>query len=89
MVPLLASSVLAHGRMFWTTKNQNWAISAALSAAIGVYTGVVLGEDIETLRKSNTAEVAETATRFCNLHHLRLVMAAAGFGLSLVGLADL
>ena len=89
MVPLLISSTLAHASAFWTTANRNWAISGVIIMLIGPYTAMVLGEDIETLRKAEDSEVAKTAKRFCNLHHFRLVMALAGFGLSLVGLAEM
>ena len=89
MVPLLLSSTLAHGGAFWTTSNRNWAVSGILLMLIGPYTGAVLGEDIETLRQAESSQVAETARRFCNLHHVRLVMAAAGFSLSLLSLASL
>jgi hypothetical protein len=69
--------------------NLNWAISGLLLMLIGPYTAVVLGEDIETLRKADSTEVEETTKRFCRLHHVRLVLAVAGFGLSLFGLAEL
>lgn len=53
------------------------------------YTKLVLMEDIQALRDSSTGEVKETATRFCNRHHVRLVMAAAGFITALVSLAEM
>lgn len=60
-----------------------------LLGCIGPYTGIVLGEDIEALRKSNCEEVEETTRRFCRMHHLRLLAAGVGFGLSLVALFEL
>ena len=53
------------------------------------YTKLVLMEDINALRNGTTEDVRKTTTRFCNLHHVRLVMAAAGFITALVSLAEM
>lgn len=53
------------------------------------YTKLVLMEDINALRNGTTEDVRKTATRFCNLHHVRLAMAAAGFVTALVSLAEM
>ena len=79
MVPVLLTGVASNILAFRQTKHVNFAYTAVLLGCIGPYTGVVLGEDIEALRKSSQGEVEETVKRFCNLHHLRLVVAAAGF----------
>ena len=89
MIPVLVSGVLSNLLAFRLTKHVNFAYTAALIGCIGPYTGIILGEDIEALRKSNAAEVGKSTRRFCNLHHVRLVAAAAGFGLSLFALADI
>lgn len=91
MVSLILTATLAHGGAYYTSvarNRNNWAISGFLLMMIGPYTAIVLGEDIETLRKADSKEVATTARRFCNLHHVRLVLAVAGFGLSLISLAE-
>ena len=89
MVPVLISGVLSNLLAFRLTKHVNFVYTAALIGCIGPYTGIILGEDIDALRKSDAAEVGNTTRRFCNLHHLRLVLATAGFGLSLFALAEI
>jgi Domain of unknown function (DUF1772) len=89
MVPLLFSTSVAHAVAYGTTKDKNWALSGILIMLVGPYTKVVLMEDITTLRKADATEVKETITRFCKLHHVRLVLAMVGLGLSLVGLAEM
>jgi uncharacterized membrane protein len=89
MVPLLGTTALAQIAAWVLSSNKSWIISGTCLFLVGPYTAIVLGEDIEKLRASTTEEVAETTKRFCNLHHVRTVLAAIGFGLSLVTLADL
>lgn len=89
MIPMLLSSVVSNVVAYKMTSNGKFAWSAAFIGCIGPYTGIVLGEDIESLRDSNCEEVEETTRRFCRLHHFRLVVAGVGFGLSLVALAEL
>mmetsp|Transcript_34506 Transcript_34506/g.83516 ORF Transcript_34506/g.83516 Transcript_34506/m.83516 type:complete len:154 (-) Transcript_34506:1946-2407(-) len=89
MIPVLLSGVISNIMAFRLTNHVNFAYTASLIGCIGPYTGIILGEDIEALRKSNDEEVGETARRFCKLHHVRLVAAAAGFGMALVALAEI
>mmetsp|Transcript_24610 Transcript_24610/g.37456 ORF Transcript_24610/g.37456 Transcript_24610/m.37456 type:complete len:90 (-) Transcript_24610:67-336(-) len=89
MIPVLASGFVSNLVAYHVTKHVNFAYAAALIGCIGPYTGIVLGEDIQALRKSNVSEVKESTRSFCALHHLRLVAAAAGFGLSLFALAEM
>mmetsp|Transcript_26699 Transcript_26699/g.56775 ORF Transcript_26699/g.56775 Transcript_26699/m.56775 type:complete len:154 (-) Transcript_26699:89-550(-) len=89
MIPVLASGVMSNLLAFRLTKHVNFAYTATLIGCIGPYTGIILGEDIEALRNSNALEVEKCTRRFCKLHHLRLVAAAAGFGLSLFALAEM
>ena len=89
MKPLLLSGVICNAIAYRTTRHVNFAATASLLACIGPYTAVVLGEDIESLRKSSCREVEETTYHFCKMHHLRLVAAGAGFGLSLLALSEM
>lgn len=89
MVPVILGGTISNLTAYFQTKNIHFAITSGLICLIGPYTGFVLGEDIEALRKSDPVDVAETARRFCNLHHVRLVAAATGFGFALTALADL
>ena len=89
MVPLIFSGTLSNLTAYYQTKNVKFAITSGLILFIGPYTGIVLREDIEALRKSDPVNVAETARRFCNLHHVRLVAAATGFGFALMALVEL
>lgn len=86
MMPLLLATTAFQGATWHATRDRQWLASGAVLFAIAPYTFLVLGEDIEKLRTSSDGDVAETARRFCRLHHVRLVMAIAGFGMSLVGL---
>ena len=90
MIPLLGCGTLCNAvAAYHYYPGINFVVSATLLAAIGPYTKIVLGEDIETLRKSNPSQIDETARRFCNLHHVRLVAATIAFGFALVALAEL
>ena len=89
MVPLIGCTALANGAAYYATKDRLWVSAGLLTFLIGPYTALVLGEDIEKLRNSSTKEVAETTKRFCLLHHARLGLGLAGFGLALVGLVNL
>ena len=89
MVPVLFGGVVSNLMAFRSTGHANFACSAALIGCIGPYTAIVLGEDIDALRESDDVKVGEITKRFCNLHHLRLVAAALGFGLSLLALAEM
>lgn len=90
MVPLIGLGALANAAAYKVTKHRNWAWSALLMFLLAPYTKLLMGEDIETLRSTtDPSQVATIAIRFCNFHHVRSVMAVAGFGLSLVGLAEL
>ena len=91
MVPLLGCGTLCNAfAAYYYYPSINFVVSSTLLALIGPYTKFVLGEDIETLRKlSNPSQIDETARRFCNLHHVRLVAATIAFGFALVALAEL
>jgi hypothetical protein len=89
MVPLLGTTALAQGTAWFLSRDKSWIMSGICLFLVGPYTRLVLGEDIEKLRSSTSEEVQEATKRFCMLHHMRTLMAAAGFGLSLVTLADL
>ena len=89
MVPLLVCGTICNSITYYHTSIQGYLIAAILIGCIGPYTGIVLGEDIDSLRKSNPKEVDFTARRFCNLHHFRLLVAIIAFGYSLHGLSEL
>ena len=89
MLPLLLTTFAAHVNAYFATENIHWIIPGTFVLLIAPYTAFVLGEDIEALRKSDAQQVAQTARRFCNLHHARFVLALTGLGLSLIGLANL
>lgn len=88
MVPLLGTTMLAHLVAWFQTGDLTWLASGGTLVIIGPYTKLVLGEDIEKLRKSSSDEVATTARRFCNLHHIRLVLAVTGYSVSLMGMGN-
>lgn len=88
MVPLIGFTAIAHAVTWRMTKQASWAAAGMCLFLIGPYTAIVLGEDIEKLRKSSGEEVKETAERFCRLHHVRLGLAGIGFSMSLLGLAE-
>mmetsp|Transcript_27114 Transcript_27114/g.42185 ORF Transcript_27114/g.42185 Transcript_27114/m.42185 type:complete len:96 (-) Transcript_27114:30-317(-) len=73
---------------YYQTKDIKFAYSSGLLGFLGPYTFLVLGEDIENLRKSTPKEVDVSTKRFCLQHHLRLVAAGTGFALSLLALAN-
>lgn len=87
MVPLLAATSLAHFAAYFASRGRSWILSGLLIMSIGPYTGIVLMEDIDALRGSDAAECARTVRRFCNLHHVRTVLAGTAFVLSLRELA--
>lgn len=94
MVPLVLCAGATHGAAYYCCMDGDpnkvwWAVSGTSLLAIGPYTKLVLGEDIEKLRTSSEEEVAETTIRFCTMHHVRLGLAATAFGLSLIGLSNL
>jgi len=89
MVPLLGCASAAHLVAWRASGKASWGWAGLALAAIGPYTGVVLMEDIDALRSSTSVEVKAATERFCRLHHVRLVLAAAAFVTSLLGLADL
>jgi hypothetical protein len=89
MAPLVGSAAIAHAVAWRMTKQASWAAAGLCVFLVGPYTALILGEDIETLRKSSGGEVKETTERFCRLHHVRLGLAGAGFFVALVGLAGL
>jgi len=86
MVPLLLANIVAHGTACGITGDPLWAATGAAVGLILPYTGLVLGGDIVKLRKASPEDADKTARRFCALHHVRSVMAAASFGLSLFGM---
>ena len=87
MVPLIASNIISHATAYFFTQDPLWIATGAILGLIGPYTTVFLGEDIEKLRCcSSKQEVDSTVKRFCTLHHMRLIMATAGFGMSLFGM---
>eukprot|EP00543_Licmophora_paradoxa_P002757 CAMPEP_0202444958 /NCGR_PEP_ID=MMETSP1360-20130828/3864_1 /ASSEMBLY_ACC=CAM_ASM_000848 /TAXON_ID=515479 /ORGANISM="Licmophora paradoxa, Strain CCMP2313" /LENGTH=153 /DNA_ID=CAMNT_0049061067 /DNA_START=82 /DNA_END=543 /DNA_ORIENTATION=- len=89
MAPLLLIGAVANVTAYLQTDRLNFVITAGLLVSVGLYTKFVLGEDIEALRQCDASGVGETAQSFCNWHHPRLIMAATGFGLALVALAEL
>jgi hypothetical protein len=46
-------------------------------------------EDIDHIRKPDSTQIVETTKEFCRLHHFRTILAMAGFGLSLIELANM
>jgi hypothetical protein len=88
MVPLLGTTALANLIAWRTTGKESWGYAALAICGIVPYTVLVLGEDIEALRRSNEKKVAQTTQRFCSRHHARLGMAVIGFGMSLFGLTE-
>eukprot|EP00956_Cyclotella_meneghiniana_P004821 scaffold5975_cov64-Cyclotella_meneghiniana.AAC.9 len=78
MKPLLLSAVVCNAIAYRITKHGNYP-----------YTAIVLGEDIDSLRKASCREVEETTEHFCKMHHLRSVAAGLGFGMSLMALAEM
>jgi hypothetical protein len=89
MAPLIGSASIAHAVAWRMTKQASWAAAGLCVFLVGPYTALILGEDIERLRKSSGGEVKETTERFCRLHHVRLGVAGVGFFISLLGLAEL
>lgn len=89
MVPLNLATSVAFGVAWKMTKKNAWAAAGVCISLIGPYTKVILMEDINALRDASSGKVKETATRFCNRHHVRLVMAAAGFITALINLAEM
>lgn len=91
MVPLLVSASIANAvAWYMTDKDNRWAAAGICSFLLGPYTGIVLGEDIQALRKSSSGGAVQATTkRFCLLHHVRLGIVGIGFGLSLFGLTEL
>jgi hypothetical protein len=88
MVPLIATTTLAHVWAFRMTKHMTWLCGGCLLCAIGPYTACIMGEEIEALRKGDAGEVQAASRRFCALHHVRLGLSALGFGMSLLALAN-
>ena len=89
MITVILSSLTTNLYAFSQTKDKRFIITATCVGFLGPYTGLILGEDIENLRQSQPKEVERTTRRFCNLHHVRLLSAAIGFGVGLTALADL
>lgn len=89
MVPLIVVGSLANAAAYKVTSHRNWAWSGLLIFSLAPFTKLLMGEDIETLRHADPSQVATTTIRFCNLHHIRTVLSLAGFGFSLIGLADM
>ena len=87
MVPLLGVTTVSHGLAFVSSSNVAWLVSGSCIVSIGVFTGVVLREDITALRKANTTETKSITTHFCNYHHFRLILSFIGFTIALITLS--
>ena len=83
MVPLIAANAVTHSIALLTTGEKCWLMSGACISAIGPYTVVLLGEDIEALRAADDKDTVQVATRFCHLHHVRTALAGAAFGMAI------
>jgi hypothetical protein len=88
MIPLILSSVASSTLAYRFSKHANFAYAALLIGCISPYTRIVMGDDTAALKDSSCEAVGERTERYCKLHHLRLVVAGVGFGLSLVALAE-
>jgi hypothetical protein len=87
MVPSLAFNLLAHLGSYAVTSNKLWILTGCVIASIGPYTGIVMSEDIETLR-GNKKEIGDEdvfnfTKSFCKLHYPRMFLALFSFGTSL------
>ena len=87
MVPSLAFNLITHLGTYALTRNKLWILTGCIIASIGPYTGIVMSEDIETLR-GNKKEIMDEdvfsfTNSFCKLHYPRMFLALFSFGTSL------
>eukprot|EP00656_Telonema_subtile_P026631 TRINITY_DN28612_c0_g1_i2.p1 TRINITY_DN28612_c0_g1~~TRINITY_DN28612_c0_g1_i2.p1 ORF type:complete len:129 (-),score=25.78 TRINITY_DN28612_c0_g1_i2:419-805(-) len=89
MLPLILTATATHlGAWIASGWDHLWLLTGFLIMSIGPYTGLILAEDIEALRRADTKGVASITRRFCRLHHPRLVPALLGVLINLVHLAQ-
>lgn len=81
MAPISVCGFLCNIAAYLKTDLINFAVAGGLVGATVPYTIFVLGSDIDCLLTGKSQDVDKTTRRFCNLHHARLVSAAAGFAL--------
>ena len=87
MVPLLGITTFSHVLAFVSSSNVAWLISGSFIMLIGIFTGVVLREDIAVLRKASSTETRSITAHFCMYHHFRLFFSIIGFVIALVTLS--
>ena len=81
MVPLLIMAATSNGFAYWVN-NGGWQYVVAICCMvfIGLWTAVVMGEDIGKLMRAKEMKSIRRSTRkFCTLHHVRLVVALAAY----------
>lgn len=83
MLPLIMATSSLHAAAYWLSDRKAWIGTGMAVFAIAPYTVLVLGEDIQALRKAESQEVCRTARHFSLLHHPRTVMALLAYGGSL------
>ena len=83
MVPALAFNLFTHLGSYYVTQNKLWILTGCVISSIGPWTGLVMSEDIETLR-GNKKEIEDEdvfsfTKSFCRAHHPRLGLALFSF----------
>ena len=83
MVPGLAFNLLSHMSSYGVTGNKMWIVTGCSISSVGLWTALVMKEDIETLR-GNKKEIGDEdvysfTTSFCRAHHPRLGLALFSF----------
>jgi hypothetical protein len=79
MAPLVASATLSLGASFALTHDYAWLAAGLAVGSLLPYTMLIMGGDIETLRKPGVPNVVTTIDRFCRRHHLRTAVVVGVF----------
>lgn len=87
MQPSLAFNLFAHLGSYYVTNEKLWILTAGGLSSIGLYTGLFMMEDIDTLM-GNKAEIKDDdvysfTKSFCRSHYPRLFLSLFSFGTSL------
>ena len=83
VAPLAVAGSAAHVAAATMTGQRIWAVAGTILLGLLPYNKLVLGHAIKGLVNAAPEEVEARTKRLCRLHHLRVVAAAAAFGVGL------
>ncbi|KAL6059842.1 hypothetical protein QOT17_013876 [Balamuthia mandrillaris] len=79
MAPLGAAAAAANFYCYYRTRQPQFSICGGAMLGIILWTGLVMGENIQELREGSTDDVLEVTRSFCWKHHVRTVVSGSAF----------